>query len=90
MFDVLSGVPQGSVLGPVLFVIFINSMVDKAGTEDLYLYADDLKVYKEVNSVEDAAALQKALDVFYDWSQYSLLRFHPEKCVVMRIRLNAK
>ena len=90
VFDVISGVPQGSVLGPILFIIFINSLVDKAGTANLFIYADDLKIFKEICSEEDAESLQEDLYKLYNWTQYSLLRLHPEKCVVMRYTMNAK
>ena len=90
ILDVISGVPQGSVLGPLLFIIYINSMVEKAGSTELFLYADDLKIYNEIKSVEDAELLQQDLDRLYDWTRYSLLRFHPDKCVTMRIMSKTK
>ena len=89
-FDVISGVPQGSVLGPSLFIIFINTLVDKSGKSELFLYADDLKIYKEISSEEDAEALQQDLDRLYDWTKYSFLRFHPDKCVVMRYMMSSR
>ena len=89
-FDVISGVPQGSVLGPALFIIFINILVDKSGKSELFLYANDLKIFKEISSEEDAEALQQDLDRLYDWTQYSFLRFHPDKCVVMRYMMSSR
>ena len=86
LFEVTSGVPQGSVLGPLLFIIFINIMVEKAETENLYLYADDLKLFNEVNEGDDVENLQYSLDRLYDWTQFSLLKFHPDKCKVMRLK----
>ena len=85
LFDVSSGVPQGSVLGPLLFIIYINSMVVKTGDTNLLLYADDLKLYREIKTDEDIETLQTDLDKLYDRTQYSLLKFHPDKCVVMRL-----
>ena len=91
--QITSGVPQGSVLGPVLFIIYINSMIEKSNEQsgsDLFLYADDVKIFKEVKNEEDVEILQNDLDRLVDWSKYSLLRFNPEKCVVMRIKLGKK
>ena len=82
--DVTSGVPQGSVLGPLLFVTYINLMVDKAGSLEIFLYADDLQIYNEIKSSE-VEALQNGLAKWYDWTQYSILRFHPGKCVTMQL-----
>ena len=82
---VTSGVPQGSVLGPLLFVTYINLMVDKAGSLEIYLYADDLKIYNEIKSSDDVEDLQNGLDNLFVWTEYSLLRFHPGKCVTMRL-----
>ena len=65
--------PQGSVLGPVLFIIFIHSMVKLAERAELFLYADDFKLFKEINSPDDAEALQEDLDTLYDWSNYSFI-----------------
>ena len=87
---VSSGVPQGSVLGPVLFVIYINMMVEIAGLSELFLYADDLKTFEEIRGNEDIEQLQLDIDKHYNWTRYSLLRFHPDKCVAMRIISSTK
>ena len=86
VFDVLSGVPQGSVLGPLLFVIYINLMIEKANSPNLYLYADDVKTFQRIESTDDINDLQEHIDRLYDWTQYSLLKFHPGKCETMRIK----
>ena len=52
---------------------------------DIYLYADDTKVFKEVNTISDSQSLQEDINSLYTWTQDSLLRFHPEKCVAMRV-----
>ena len=86
LFDVTSGVPQGSVLGPLLFVLYINVMIEEAGDANLFLYADDVKLYQEIKDYTDTRLLQENLDKLHSWTDDSLLRFHPDKCEVMRIR----
>ena len=83
---VTSGIPQGSVLGPILFVIYINDMpevVDKMSF--VYLFADDTKVFRRINNKKDEEILQKDIDNLVEWSNTWLLKFHPDKCVFMGI-----
>ena len=55
----MSGIPQGSVLGPLLFVIYINDLVDNCSAgSDLYLYSDDAKLFKHILHVADCTTLQ--------------------------------
>ena len=89
-YEVTSGVPQESVLGQVLFVIYVNLLIEKSNSKNLYVYADDLKIFEEIKGAEDADGLQKEIDTLYDWTQYSLLKLHPGKCVVMRIKPKRK
>ena len=84
-YDVTSRVSQGSVLGPVLFVIYINTMLEITNAEDIYLFADDTKLDNEISSQEDIYDLQADIDGLYDWTLYSLLGFHPGKCDAMRV-----
>jgi hypothetical protein len=83
--DVLSGIPQGSVLGPILFVIYINSLPGVATNSHVYLFADDTKVFREIMTNDDCDKLQQDIDRMYDWTGDSLLKFHPDKCASMRI-----
>ena len=75
---VKSGVPQGSVLGPILFVLFINDLPDEVISE-LLLYADDAKIYRVIRVEEDRQLLQKDLHSMSLWSDLWLLYFHPDK-----------
>jgi hypothetical protein len=83
--EVLSGIPQGSVLGPILFVVYINSLPDTATQSEIYLFADDTKIFKDIRKDEDCDILQRDIDNMYAWTNNSLLKFHPDKCTSMRI-----
>ena len=84
--SVLSGVPQGSILGPLLFVLFIDDMnsVVSQGT-DIALYADDTKIWREIKSDIDQIVLQSDIDKLYEWSVINKMNFHPDKCKVVAI-----
>ena len=81
---VISGIPQGSVLGPLLFVIYINDLPNEI-TSNVYLFADDTKVTRKVRSKNDAKALQQDLAMLEAWSNKWLLQFNPDKCHVLTI-----
>ena len=81
---VRSGVPQGSVLGPTLFVIYVNDMPEVVQS-NLLLYADDSKLFRGIRDDTDTEALQQDLDALQRWSDKWLLEFHPEKCKVIRL-----
>ena len=81
---VSSGVPQGSVLGPLLFVLYINDMLDNI-TSDGLLFADDTKVYRQICSKEDALKLQLDIDLMKAWTDKWLLHFNDDKCHVLTL-----
>ena len=83
--DVISGVPQGSVLGPILFVIYINTLIEVVKYSDLFLFADDSKLLKIIQTEQDSSLLQYDIDSMYNWILNSLLLFHPKKCFTMHI-----
>ena len=87
--DVTRGIPQGSVLGPILFVIYINDMPECVDAV-AYLFADDTKQYKEIKREEDSEKLQKDLDSLQKWSDTWLLKFHSNKCKVMTVSSKKK
>ena len=80
----VSGVPQGSVLGPLLFVIYINDLPDKLESSSL-MFADDTKIFKDITLENDIQALQRDLVKLEEWSSIWLLKFHPDKCKVLTI-----
>ena len=85
--SVTSGIPQGSVLGPLMFVIFINDLPDIVNS-DIYLFADDTKVFKNIQNMMDSNILQNDLNIMSLWSDTWLLKFHPDKCKHMNISSN--
>ena len=78
--SVTSGIPQGSVLGPLLFVIYINDLPDVVDKDSfVFLFADDTKVFRQINSDNDKTVLQSDIDKLLEWSKKWLTRFHPDK-----------
>ena len=81
---VTSGVPQGSILGPLLFTIFINDFEEGVNNEVLK-FADDSKLWGRVETDEERIGLQKDLDRLGDWSVRNKMPFNVSKCKVMHI-----
>ena len=82
---VKSEVPQGSVLGPLLFLIYIdcNSTLQLSEGSNHSLYADDMLLYKTISSAADYVELQQDIDEIYGWSTANLMTFNSSKCKCM-------
>ena len=77
--SVLSGVPQGSVLGPILFLIYINDLDDDI-TSKVLKFADDTKVFRKIKSDVDRQHLQDDLNKLIEWSEKWQMLFNFGKC----------
>ena len=81
-----SGVPQGSLLGPFLFSVYINDLSSYISTSTgMGLFADDTKCYRCIRTSEDGQALQEDILGLYQWSNDNNLRFNIPKCKVLSI-----
>lgn len=76
---VLSGVPQGSVLGPLLFIIFIND-IDEGINNSVFTFADDLKLVSRVDNDQEITDLQKDIQTLHEWSIKWKMKFNIKKC----------
>ena len=81
---VTSGVPQGSVLGPTLFIYFINDLPEVASSL-VKIFADDTKAWRSLTNENDHIKLQDTINAFGDWSDKWLLGFNGDKCKILHV-----
>ena len=86
---VTSSVPQGSVLEPLLFTIFINDMPKRIKNE-CRLYADDSKLIGIIENVEDVNHFQNDKDRVQEWTKTSQMSFNYDKCKMMHSKIQSK
>ena len=87
--NVSSGIPQGTVLGPPLFIVFIDDLDEAVAELDILLkFADDTKGAKEIKSEGDCEILQKTLDGLVDWANKWAMRFNVKKCKILHLGHN--
>lgn len=84
-----SGIPQGSILGPLLFTLFVNDLPECLSNKCL-LYADDLKVFRQIGCTADTISLQADLDRILDWSKTWRLFLNVNKCSILTLTLKKK
>ena len=80
VLPVTSGVPQGSILGPALFLLYVNSLPNNVKSSRVAMFADDTKVFKAIKWPKDAMKLQEDLNNLENWSSESGLQFNETKC----------
>ena len=79
-----SGVPQDTVLGPLLFLIYINDLPNNIHST-VPLFADDCVLFREINNQLHSQELQKDLDEVTKWEHDWQMNFNPDKCFVIRL-----
>ena len=78
-----SGVPQGTVLGPLMFLLYINDISNNIHSP-LHLFADDCHFYRVINSEQDALRLQQDFNTLSSWAKTWQLKFNISKCSILR------
>ena len=86
---VTSGVPQGTILGPLLFLIYVDD-IGNGLSSTVRLFADDCTLYREVRSLQDCTLLQQDINKLHSWTQKWQLALNTNKCKVMNISLKKK
>ena len=87
--EVVSGVPQGTVLGPLLFLVHINDLPDHV-TSNVRLFADDCLLYRQIKSEKDQEELQRDLCNLEAWASNWGMRFNAKKCYILTITNKGK
>ena len=87
VLPVISGVHQGSILGPLLFLIFVNDLSELVSSSMVLLFADDTKCVKSITTFPDCISLQRDLNKLAEWSLIWNLPFNEEKCTLLRFAL---
>ena len=82
--NVRSGIPQGFVLGPLLFVIYISDLHETVLSQ-VFLFADDTKMYRQIQDASDRHTFQLDISKLQEWVDKCFLRFHPDKYNLMTI-----
>ena len=90
LMTVLSGVPQGTVLGPVLFVLYINDLLESIKSSNGLGFADDTKLIGAIKSMLGVAALQDDLNRVTEWSECNNMQLHEQKFEVLSYSLKCK
>ena len=85
--NVTSGIPRGSVIGPLLFGLYINDLPELSKS-DTFLFADEIKIFRTITDKNYQGTLQDDLNTLEQWSNKWLLKFHPNKCKHMTIGNN--
>lgn len=81
---VISGIPQGTVLGPLFFIIYINDIINCIKQSHIMIYADNIKLFKQINNVSDYNNFKKDIENIFEWSKEWQLNINIHKCYVLK------
>ena len=82
---VKAGVPQGSILGPLMFLLYINDLPKVVENSSIAMYADDAKIFIESKSINDCLKLQNDIDAVSHWCKVNQMNFNVSKCKVLTV-----